>query len=181
MVNHLGELRQQIEDMALQLVVGEPENSANASAWLPVLETIAAAATREHAVLSAVAVLGDSLRALAKVPSDDPFAVSSVLQEGVANLQKALEVPAQTLPKQETPLALDPELMSDFIVESREHLVNIESQVLTLEREPSDSEALNAVFRGFHTIKGLAGFLELWEVQKLAHEVETVLDRVRNS
>jgi two-component system chemotaxis sensor kinase CheA len=40
---------------------------------------------------------------------------------------------------------------------------------------------LNAVFRGFHTIKGLAGFLELWEVQKLAHEVETVLDRARNS
>src|ERR1019366_4523930 len=71
--------------------------------------------------------------------------------------------------------------MGDFIVESREHLVNIESQVLTLEREPSDNEALNAVFRGFHTIKGLAGFLELWEVQKLAHEVETVLDRARNS
>ena len=71
--------------------------------------------------------------------------------------------------------------MSDFIVESREHLVNIESQVLTLEREPADREALNSVFRGFHTIKGLAGFLELWEVQKLAHEVETVLDRARNS
>ena len=48
--------------------------------------------------------------------------------------------------------------MSDFIVESREHLVQIESQVLTLEREPTDCEALNAVFRGFHTIKGLAGF-----------------------
>ena len=182
-MNQLGELRQQIEDMALQLVVGEPEHSANASAWLPVLETIAAAATREHAesVLNAVAVLADSLRALAKVPSDDPFTVSSVLQEGVASLQKALEVPAQVPSNRETSLALDPELMSDFIVESREHLVNIESQVLTLEREPSDSEALNAVFRGFHTIKGLAGFLELWEVQKLAHEVETVLDRARNS
>jgi two-component system chemotaxis sensor kinase CheA len=76
---------------------------------------------------------------------------------------------------------MDPELMSDFIVESREHLVNIECQLLTLEREPSDTEALNAVFRGFHTIKGLAGFLELWEVQQLAHEVETVLDRARNS
>ena len=124
---------------------------------------------------------GEALRALAQVPSDDPFAVSSVLQEGVANLQKALEAPAQEIPSQDRSLALDPELMSDFIVESREHLVNIESQVLTLEREPSDCEALNAVFRGFHTIKGLAGFLELWEVQKLAHEVETVLDRARNS
>ena len=77
--------------------------------------------------------------------------------------------------------AQDPELISDFIVESREHLANVETQVLTLEREPTNSESLNAVFRGFHTIKGLAGFLELWEVQKLAHEVETVLDRARNS
>jgi two-component system chemotaxis sensor kinase CheA len=169
--------------MALQLVVGEPEISTNASAWMPALEKISAAAVREHAesVVSAAAVLGEALRALAQSPSDDPFTVSSVLQDGVANLQKALEAPAQEIRSRDRPLALDPELMSDFIVESREHLVNIESQVLTLEREPTDGEALNAVFRGFHTIKGLAGFLELWEVQKLAHEVETVLDRARNS
>src|ERR1039457_3070983 len=167
--------------MALQLVVGEPENSSKASAWMPVLEKISATAAREHveSVVGAAAVLGETLRALA--PSVDPSTVYVVLQEGVANLQKALEAPAQEIHAQEMSLAQDPELMSDFIVESREHLVNIESQVLTLEREPSDSEALNAVFRGFHTIKGLAGFLELWEVQKLAHEVETVLDRARNS
>src|ERR1035438_9434152 len=167
--------------MALQLVVGEPENSAQASAWLPVLEKISATAAREHveSVVRAVAVLGETLRALSA--SGDPSAVSSVLQEGVVTLQRVLEAPAQEIHSQEMSLAQDPELMSDFIVESREHLVNIESQVLTLEREPSDNEALNAVFRGFHTIKGLAGFLELWEVQKLSHEVETVLDRARNS
>src|SRR6185437_2499311 len=76
--------------------------------------------------------------------------------------------------------ANDPELLTDFVVESREHLANIETQLLTLERDPHDSEALNSTFRGFHTIKGLAGFLELWEVQKLSHEVEAVLDRARN-
>src|ERR1022692_4376769 len=180
-MNQPGELRRQIEDMALQLVVGEPENSAQPSAWMPVLERISAIAAREHveSVVSAVAVLGETLRALSA--SGDPSAVSSALQEGVAKLQQALESPVPKIDSQEMSLAQDPELMSDFIVESREHLVNIESQVLTLEREPSDSEALNAVFRGFHTIKGLAGFLELWEVQKLAHEVETVLDRARNS
>ena len=70
--------------------------------------------------------------------------------------------------------------MNDFIVESGEHLTNIEAQVLTLERDPYDSEALNSAFRGFHTIKGLAGVQELWDVQKLAHEVEAVLDRARN-
>jgi two-component system, chemotaxis family, sensor kinase CheA len=182
-VNQSGELRQQIEDMALQLVVGEPEDSADASAWMPVLEKIAAIAAREHAesVVSATTALGEALRALAQSPSDEPCAVASVLQAGVAELQKALAEPAPELSSQDRQLAQDPELMSDFIVESREHLINIESQVLTLERDPSDSEALNAVFRGFHTIKGLAGFMELWEVQKLAHEVETILDRARNS
>jgi two-component system, chemotaxis family, sensor kinase CheA len=78
------------------------------------------------------------------------------------------------------PVALDPELIGDFVLESRDHLVQIETQLLTLERDGADSEALHAVFRSFHTIKGLAGFLELWDVQRLAHEVETVLDAARN-
>ena len=183
MVNQPGELRHQVEDMALQLVVGEPENSTNPSVWIPVVERISAAANREQAesVVGAAHVLGDALRALAQRASSDPREVSIVLQEGVAKLQKALESPTKESAAEHESLSLDPELMSDFIVESREHLANIESQVLTLEREPADHEALNAVFRGFHTIKGLAGFLELWEVQKLAHEVETVLDRARNS
>jgi two-component system chemotaxis sensor kinase CheA len=50
---------------------------------------------------------------------------------------------------------------------------------MELERDPGDSEALNAVFRGFHSFKGLAGFLELWDVQRMAHEVETVLSGAR--
>ena len=180
-MNQTDELRRQIEDMALQLVVGDSQDTASASAWMQVLEKIAAVAARERAesVISAAAALGETLRAVS--PAGDPCVVYSILQEGVANLQKALEAPAQQAPSQEMSIAQDPELMADFIIESREHLVNIESQVLTLEREPFDNEALNAVFRGFHTIKGLAGFLELWEVQKLAHEVETVLDRARNS
>jgi two-component system chemotaxis sensor kinase CheA len=76
-------------------------------------------------------------------------------------------------------VALDPELIGDFVLESRDHLANIENQLLVLERDASNSESLNAIFRGFHTIKGLAGFLELWDVQKLAHEVETILDAAR--
>jgi two-component system chemotaxis sensor kinase CheA len=179
-VNQIGELQRQIEDMALQLVVGEPDYDT-ASAWLPMLEKISAVAAGQHLepVVKAAAALTERLRALS--PSGDPSAAALVLQEGVASLQQAFEGPAPEAASENISLAQDPELMSDFIGESREHLVNVESQVLTLERDPSDNEALNAVFRGFHTIKGLAGFLELWEVQKLAHEVETVLDRARNS
>src|SRR6185312_10468703 len=77
-------------------------------------------------------------------------------------------------------LADDPDLMADFILESRDHLAIIVEQILRLEKNGPDVEVLNSIFRGFHTIKGLAAFLQLSEMQKLAHEVETVLDRARN-
>jgi two-component system chemotaxis sensor kinase CheA len=78
------------------------------------------------------------------------------------------------------PLAADPELLSDFILESREHLTSIELQLLTLDQEPTNAEAIHAIFRGFHTIKGMAGFLDQDAVRDVAHEVETILDLARN-
>ena len=77
-------------------------------------------------------------------------------------------------------LAEDPELISDFLVESREHLSLIENQALELEKNPGSKEVVHAVFRTFHTIKGLAGFLEFTSIVELAHDVETLLDHARN-
>uniref|UniRef100_Q01VJ7 Chemotaxis protein CheA n=1 Tax=Solibacter usitatus (strain Ellin6076) TaxID=234267 RepID=Q01VJ7_SOLUE len=168
------ELRREIEDLALRLVVGEPEDTGGAARWLPAFEQIRERAQREQAIDVSIAA-GSFLDNMRRSALSE-----SALQDGIAALQKALDAPAVAAAADILP-AQDPELMSDFIVESREHLANVETQVLTLEREPTNSESLNAVFRGFHTIKGLAGFLELWEIQKLAHEVETVLDRARNS
>ena len=78
------------------------------------------------------------------------------------------------------PLAGDPELLSDFILESKEHLTSIELQLLTLDQDPGNADAIHAIFRGFHTIKGMAGFLDLDAVREVSHEVETVLDLARN-
>ncbi len=168
------ELQQSVDELALRLVVAEPDGRAALEDWGPSLERIRTSAERQHA--SGVShLVAELLRGLAA-----SSVTMALLQDGVAALQQALEVPAPATPPGGSP-AQDPELMSDFVVESREHLANIETQILTLERDPCDAEALNSVFRGFHTIKGLAGFLELWEVQRLAHEVETVLDRARNS
>ncbi len=75
----------------------------------------------------------------------------------------------------------DPELVADFIMESREHLAALEAQLLALEQDPRNTEAINTIFRGFHTIKGLAGFLDFSGIQQFAHEVETLLDLARNS
>jgi two-component system chemotaxis sensor kinase CheA len=78
------------------------------------------------------------------------------------------------------PLAGDPELLTDFVSESKEHLTSLELQLLTLDQEPSNAEAIHAIFRGFHTIKGMAGFLDQDAVRDVAHEVETILDLARN-
>jgi two-component system chemotaxis sensor kinase CheA len=76
--------------------------------------------------------------------------------------------------------ANDLELVGDFLVEAREHLARIESQALALEKDPADLEVIHSVFRTFHTIKGLAGFLSFAAIQEVAHETETLLDRARN-
>jgi two-component system chemotaxis sensor kinase CheA len=93
----------------------------------------------------------------------------------------AVTLPAPQSPASGNPLASDPELLNDFILESREHLTSIELQLLILDQEPAHAEAIHSIFRGFHTIKGMAGFLDLDAVREVAHEVETVLDLARNS
>lgn len=74
----------------------------------------------------------------------------------------------------------DPELIAEFITESMDHLQNSEAALLTLEINPKDDDSLNLVFRAFHTIKGIAGFLNLKSVQTLAHRAESLLDMARN-
>jgi two-component system chemotaxis sensor kinase CheA len=73
------------------------------------------------------------------------------------------------------------ELLGEFYGEAVEHLQQIEAALLALEHQPDNPEALNSIFRSFHTIKGNAGFLGLVPMQSLAHEVESLLDLARTS
>lgn len=172
------ELRQQIEDLALRLVVADPA-STGAADWVADIQKISDRADGMNAIQVAAAAQ-ETLVSLGALPAE---CLASELQEGILRLQRAIDSTAERATPPDTTansLAQDPELMSDFVLESREHLARIETLVLTLERDPLDAEALNSVFRGFHTMKGLAGFLELWTIQKMAHEVEAILDRARN-
>lgn len=74
---------------------------------------------------------------------------------------------------------LDPELVSDFIIESREHLETIEPNLLELEKSPENLVLLNDIFRPMHSLKGASGFLGLNRINKLAHKAENVLDELR--
>ena len=70
---------------------------------------------------------------------------------------------------------------ADFALEAREHLANAENAVLALESGDTDPELVNVVFRAFHTIKGVAGFLNLPRIVEVAHAAEFLLDKVRSS
>lgn len=71
------------------------------------------------------------------------------------------------------------EFLEDFLAETREHLESIELGVLELENDPGNCDMVHGIFRSFHTIKGLAGFVNQSLVQKIAHAVETILDECR--
>ncbi|MDL1957096.1 MAG: chemotaxis protein CheA [Candidatus Desulfofervidus auxilii] len=73
----------------------------------------------------------------------------------------------------------EPELYRDFITEAKEHLDSIEVNIVTLEQNPEDKETVNAIFRSFHTIKGVSGFLGLNPINELSHATENMLDGVR--
>ncbi len=75
---------------------------------------------------------------------------------------------------------VDRDLLSDFIAESGECVTNSESALLQLEENPTDEEAVNTVFRAFHTVKGTSAFLGLTRVAEFAHEAESLLSRVRD-
>lgn len=76
-------------------------------------------------------------------------------------------------------MAENAELLTEFHAEAIDHLSQIESSLLTLDEEPEDRDALNQIFRSFHTIKGVSGFLHLTPMHTLTHEVESLLDLAR--
>jgi len=74
----------------------------------------------------------------------------------------------------------DEEILQDFLVESGEILEQLSEQLVELEQNPEDLDLLNAIFRGFHTVKGGAGFLQLDALVGCCHIAENVFDVLRN-
>ncbi|MDY1035295.1 chemotaxis protein CheA [Stenotrophomonas sp. CFBP8980] len=71
------------------------------------------------------------------------------------------------------------DIAADFIIEAQEILDRLGEQLVTLEQDPQDSPQLNAVFRGYHTLKGGAGFLGITAMVELCHAAEETLGLVR--
>jgi len=72
------------------------------------------------------------------------------------------------------------ELLQDFLTEATELLEDVDSKLVELESSPGDTGLLNTVFRGFHTIKGGAGFLEAHALVEVCHKTESLFDLLRS-
>jgi two-component system chemotaxis sensor kinase CheA len=178
----LDALHQSIEALALEVALRDFSSLDRIQPLVPMMAHVREQA--EAAGKSAVANTASAFsRKIEGAPESDLPSIEPALREAIALMQQLIAEPdrAPERPAAPLPLNQDPELIADFIMESREHLSALETQLLLLEQDPGNAEAINTIFRGFHTIKGLAGFLDFPAIQAFAHEVETLLDLARNA
>ncbi|MCU0623934.1 MAG: chemotaxis protein CheA [Gemmatimonadaceae bacterium] len=147
----------------------------------------AAAAT--GAAADALDVVGRRLEEAMAVPASAPVARAVAAPVAPPVAVAAPAAPAATtsasseaaMPEDEPlPDDADRDLLADFITESRDTLQAAETALLQLEGDPEHGEAINTVFRTFHTIKGTAAFLGLQRASEFAHHAESLLSRVRD-
>jgi two-component system chemotaxis sensor kinase CheA len=168
-------------DGRLTVVIDRAIQAAGSETTPAPAETVAEllGAVDEYLTLAVPANVRTAACAVADLARDaDLTADENSFRSALCALRDALEANREEEAAAEQ-LASDPELVQEFLVEARAHLATVESGLLLLEREPRNAEALNSVFRSFHTIKGLAAFLGAVAIQELAHETENLLDLAR--
>ena len=110
-----------------------------------------------------------------RVSAEDEAASASLVQNGIPEELTHFDAPSPDLNEE------DLEIFSGFVVESLEGLESIEVGLIDLEQNPDDTESINTIFRSFHTIKGVSGFLGLERINKLSHRAENLLDNIRSN
>ena len=126
-------------------------------------ETVAVIATP----VSVASLLPETTLPPPEIPAVSPAAA----EPEVVNAPPALEIVE----------IQDESLLRDFITEALEYIGEIEINILNLEKNPTDKDYINAIFRPFHSIKGVASFLNLDHIRDLAHNLENLLDKARNN
>ena len=156
--------------------------------------------TENPAVQPVAAALSGYIKELIRVPKEKRMLNKELIEVCIAAFQKAFvseteaslnlsvnnnneedENKSQTFEDSPvfSPDTVDPEILTEFINESLEHLEMIESQLVELESDPDNREVINAVFRAFHSTKGTASIFGFENIKNLAHSAEMLLDRVR--
>jgi two-component system chemotaxis sensor kinase CheA len=123
-------------------------------------------------VLASVADLQKLVNGVAVATQSAPVAEQTAVAQADTHGAASIEAEAALNPD-DAPLAIE------FIAEANGHIEAAEASLLKLEEVGQDLECVNAIFRSFHTIKGVAGFLNLKQIGALAHAAENLLDLAR--
>jgi two-component system chemotaxis sensor kinase CheA len=202
------ELATLLEQMALRVVMLDEDDIQGLGSFLSQLEELQAQVSQVQelaslfqdmtevgqrlvlreveAAATALELLGQGVSLLQTWTRDHEWPPAGEAWETYRQLAEELglgERQAEPAPQEATgdgPVWDDQEMVANFLPEAQEHLEGIENRLVYLEQHPDDLETINAIFRPFHTLKGVAGFLNLPQIQELSHEVEWLLDRVRD-
>jgi len=195
---------ERLRQLALDCVLGDLDSPATASRLREGLTTVVAAlagnalqpvarnalealgaagSEQERAGLLHLGELIDGLQVALARDHNQSVAPPAVVASPVASSapQQAATPAAVSVPQQPTP-GRDAEmvdLLIDFVAESLEGIERADTILLAAEQTSADAEQVNALFRVFHSIKGVSGFLDIAEVTHLAHVTEALLDQVR--
>jgi two-component system chemotaxis sensor kinase CheA len=205
---HYASLEENLNRLAAEIVLAQPGRDDGLVPAYSLLGDLRDAAAGESSLLGPISAVHSALEKM--LDTAQPFdeaslgklrAVVEWLPKGICAIKSGQPVPemgtASATPVKDaessghtetiaTDVLLDlhidenRELLTEFNAETVDHLQQIEAALLALDQQPDNPEALNSIFRSFHTIKGNAGFLGLVPMHTLAHEVESLLDQARN-
>ncbi len=189
-----------IELLSCNFILADPEEPETISGLLPILKQIHGNCIKQSLKDAAQKVLKArrTINGILAGPPGDANQKMTGLSELISELSLSVQQPkeagrvANTIPEPETieqRIESDPKKISqddipilmDFISETRENLDAIEVCLVGLEKDPGNIDMINDIFRPFHTIKGVSGFLSLKKINRLAHSTENLLDSARSS
>lgn len=151
------------------------------AAAMPEKKPARAKAPRKSRAKAAVVPVIESARAIPlELPAEIPMAIAATTQPVAAPTVPAPQAETAVRVGESLPGDSDISLLRDFLNEAAEYIAASEVALLTLEANKQDTEAINTVFRAFHTVKGTAAFLGLTHIAEFAHEAESLLMRVRD-
>lgn len=186
----LEQFNQRLEAVATEILLQTEPNLNQLAAWKETFAEVKdwARVHAEPALRQAAAAcldhLGDSeLGAAIELTfvAEDLVGLLSALQEQLEEVRSRLNPQGDGAAAaiDDAAMVNDPEIVAEFLSEGLEQLEESDNLLLTIEKDPTNDEAINALFRCFHTVKGLAGFLNLRDIETLAHATEDLLDQAR--
>lgn len=151
-----------------RLILGEAEDTTPLEEGISCLQSIYRSLSRDKEFKQDVSSILEKL-----VSEDIHIENSKIRQEEPEFAKKSSDLDKKLVDE-------DRQIIREFIAESLENLATIEVKLIHLEENPDDLEAINDIFRPFHTIKGISSYLNLDKINSLSHSAENLLDKARD-